>query len=84
MEKIGILKFYQELSSILENYRIDMKNKDKYVQKLTELLELAKYSELNVDVDINFIDNIERFDDEFSYRESDEDDEDDYYYDSSY
>lgn len=84
MEKIGILKFYQELSSILENYRIDMKNKDKYVKKLTELLELAKYSELNIDIDTNFIDNIERFDDEFSYTDSDDDDDNYYYGDNSY
>jgi hypothetical protein len=80
MRKITIVEFYKELSNILHKSR-DSKNMRK---EFDELMESAKFSNLNVSVDPSIlnINNLKSYDDEFSYEEETytTDDDDGYSY----
>jgi len=68
MEKITIVEFYKRLSVILSETR-NYKNTKK---EFDELMELAKLSNLGVNIDPSIlqIENLKKFDDEFSYEET--------------
>jgi hypothetical protein len=68
MEKITIVEFYKRLSVILSETR-NYKNTKK---EFDELMELAKLSNLGVNIDPSIlqIENLKKFDEEFSYEET--------------
>ena len=75
-----IIEFYEELSRMLEKARDGKLSKTNAVTRLNQMIEEAKKSKIELDVnpDIFDFENLIKFDDERSYEEEE------YSYESSY
>jgi hypothetical protein len=83
-----IIEFYKKLSKILTDAREEFLSQKEAEDKLQILMNEAKESNLNIDINPSILDpvNLMRLDDENSFRPSDDDDfsYDDEGYESSY